>query len=114
MINLSALRRGFVWPKRMLVLGLPIAIMLGTVLALLLLPGWTIWEAALYAWIGDRLRFMSTPCVLMDLAAIAPSLLAAGANSALSLRLFWLIRLVRLARFGRISVALRALMEALQ
>jgi NhaP-type Na+/H+ or K+/H+ antiporter len=49
MVDFKALRRTFAWPERMLVLGLPLAIIFGTALALLLLPGWTIWEAALIA-----------------------------------------------------------------
>ncbi|MGI9509482.1 MAG: cation:proton antiporter [Geminicoccaceae bacterium] len=49
MIDARALRRRFVWPERMLILGLPLAMVLGTVLALLLLPGWSLWEAALIA-----------------------------------------------------------------
>lgn len=49
MIDAQTLRRGFVWPERMLILGLPLTMMLGTIVALLLLPGWTIWEAALIA-----------------------------------------------------------------
>jgi len=49
MINAGVLRRLLVWPERMLALGLPLAIALGTMIALLLLPGWNLWEAALIA-----------------------------------------------------------------
>lgn len=69
---------------------------------------------ARHAGIRGRLRYMATPCALLDLAAIAPSFLVSGPNSALLLRLFRLVRLIRLARFGRFSIALRALMEALE
>jgi NhaP-type Na+/H+ or K+/H+ antiporter len=44
-----ALLRRPVWPLRMLGLGLPLAIGLGAGAALLLLPGWPVWEAAALA-----------------------------------------------------------------
>jgi len=49
MIDSRALQKRFVWPERMLLFGLPLAIIFGTGLVLLLLPGWSIWEAALLA-----------------------------------------------------------------
>jgi len=48
-IDLAALRKRHVWPFRMLVLGLPLAILLGGLAAWSLLPGWTIWELLLLA-----------------------------------------------------------------
>jgi len=47
--DLGALRRRHVWPVRMLVVGLPLAIGLGTVAAILLLPAWPLAAAALIA-----------------------------------------------------------------
>lgn len=47
--DLGALRRRHVWPVRMLVIGLPLAIGLGTLAALLLLPAWPLAAAALIA-----------------------------------------------------------------
>ncbi|MGH1482852.1 MAG: ion transporter [Geminicoccales bacterium] len=67
-----------------------------------------------YAGMRGRLRYMATPCAMLDLVAIAPALFATGANTALLLRLFRLVRLVRLARFGRLSMAIHALIEALE
>ena len=49
MTDLSALRRDHTWPVRMLVVGLPVAIVLGTLGALLMLTGFSIYEAALVA-----------------------------------------------------------------
>ncbi len=47
--DLSALIRSHLWPARTLLLGLPLAILLGWGAALLLLPDWPVWEAALLA-----------------------------------------------------------------
>ncbi|MEL7139053.1 MAG: cation:proton antiporter [Pseudomonadota bacterium] len=48
-LDLDRLRRRFSWPERMLVLGLPLAMLLGTIVGVALLPGWPIWEVALLA-----------------------------------------------------------------
>lgn len=48
-IDLSALRRRHVWPVRMLALGLPMAILLGTVAAIPFLPGWPLVAVVLVA-----------------------------------------------------------------
>ncbi len=48
-IDLAALRMRHVWPLRMLVVGLPLAILLGGGAAYLILPTWTIWELGLLA-----------------------------------------------------------------
>ena len=48
-INFGALRRDHVWPVRMLSLGLPLAIVLGTAAAWLFLPGWSFVALALLA-----------------------------------------------------------------
>lgn len=48
-IDLTALRARHIWPLRMLLLGLPLAILLGTLAALPLLEGWPIFAVALVA-----------------------------------------------------------------
>lgn len=48
-INLQVLRKRHVWPVRMLVLGLPLAILLGTLAAWALLPTWPLVALALIA-----------------------------------------------------------------
>ncbi|HPF28056.1 MAG TPA: cation:proton antiporter, partial [Steroidobacteraceae bacterium] len=48
-INLQVLRKRHVWPVRMLVLGLPLAILLGTLVAWALLPTWPLVALALVA-----------------------------------------------------------------
>ena len=47
--DLDALRKRFIWPFRMLIIGLPLAILLGTAAAWLLLPGWPLAALALLA-----------------------------------------------------------------
>lgn len=48
-VNVDALRKRHVWPARMLVIGLPLAIAFGTLAAMALLPGWSIFAVALLA-----------------------------------------------------------------
>ena len=48
-VDLVALRKRFVWPERMLLIGLPATMALGTLAGWILLPGWPIWEVALLA-----------------------------------------------------------------
>jgi sodium/hydrogen antiporter len=48
-INLDLLRKRHVWPVRMLVLGLPLSIVFGTLVAWAILPGWPIVAVALLA-----------------------------------------------------------------
>ena len=48
-IDLAKLRSDHQWPVRMLLIGLPLAVAIGTVFFQLLLPTWSIWEAALLA-----------------------------------------------------------------
>lgn len=48
-IDLRALRQRHVWPVRMLVIGLPLSILLGTVAAAMFLPEWPIFALALLA-----------------------------------------------------------------
>lgn len=48
-IDVHALRREFALPTRLLLIGLPLSVILGTLLVLLALPGLELWEAALVA-----------------------------------------------------------------
>lgn len=48
-IDTRALRRRLVWPERMLVGGLPLAVLFGTAAGALLLADWPFWEIALLA-----------------------------------------------------------------
>ncbi len=48
-IDLATLRKRHVWPVRMLVIGLPLSLLLGTLALALLLPGWPIFAVALVA-----------------------------------------------------------------
>ncbi|MDC0886440.1 cation:proton antiporter [Altererythrobacter sp.] len=48
-IDLKALRRDHIWPQRMLLLGLPLAILFGTFAAWLFIPSWPIVALALVA-----------------------------------------------------------------
>lgn len=48
-IDLKALRENHIWPERMLLFGLPLAILLGTLAAWLFLPGWPLVALALIA-----------------------------------------------------------------
>ncbi|MFT6100011.1 MAG: NhaP-type Na+/H+ or K+/H+ antiporter [Arenicella sp.] len=47
--DFAALRKRHLWPKRMLLIGLPLAIVFGTGVASLLFPGWSIFALALVA-----------------------------------------------------------------
>ncbi|MEM8657489.1 MAG: cation:proton antiporter [Pseudomonadota bacterium] len=49
MIDGRKVRQMHVWPVRMLLIGLPLAMLLGVVPGVALLPGWGIWEVALIA-----------------------------------------------------------------
>lgn len=48
-IKLRALVRHHIWPQRMLLFGLPLAVLFGTFAGVILLPGWPFWEVALIA-----------------------------------------------------------------
>lgn len=48
-VNLDALRKRHVWPVRMLAIGLPLSVAFGTLAAMALLPGWSIFAVALLA-----------------------------------------------------------------
>ncbi len=49
MIDSRSLQSRYVWPERMLLLGLPLSILFGTGVVVLAFPDWSIWEAALLA-----------------------------------------------------------------
>ena len=49
LIDFSALKKRHIWPQRMLLLGLPLTVLLGTAVTVLLFPSWSIFAAALVA-----------------------------------------------------------------
>lgn len=57
-------------------------------------------------WRG-RMRFITSPGALIDLLAIAPILLTLAGSEAFLLRTFRLLRMLRLARLGSFSAAMR-------
>lgn len=59
-----------------------------------------------------RLRWMLTPAALIDLLALAPALVFAGATPAYLFRLFRLLRILRLAKLGRFSRAWSLMADA--
>ncbi len=48
-IDFAKVRRNHLWPERMLLLAIPLAIVFAFAVAWLLLPGWPVWEIALLA-----------------------------------------------------------------
>lgn len=63
------------------------------------------------SWRG-RLRFALSPGGLIDLVAVAVTLAPVIAGNALALRVFRLLRILALARLGRLSSAMRHLSDA--
>lgn len=49
MIDARGLRRRIIWPERMLLAGLPLAMLFGFIACAMLLSGWPLWELALLA-----------------------------------------------------------------
>lgn len=66
-----------------------------------------------YAGVFGRIRYMLTPMAILDLLAIAPSLIVLWGQDAMLLRILRLVRILRLARLGRFSLAMQALVEAI-
>ena len=66
-----------------------------------------------YAGLRGRLRYLVSVWALIDLLAILPFFLTAGAHNAFLMRLLRLLRLLRLARLGRFSRAWIALSDAI-
>ena len=78
-----------------------------------LLRLWSAGEHAAFRGAPGRLYWMATPGALVDLLAIAPSLLALGGDMRV-VRVLRLARLMRIAKLGRYSFALRTLREVVQ
>lgn len=75
-----------------------------------------LWSAGEHPrWRGPlgRVRWAVTPGAIVDLLAIAPSLLFAGGGDCRVVRILRLARLVRVVKLGRYSVALRTLRQVL-
>lgn len=62
---------------------------------------------------GARLRYALTPAALVDLLAVAPLLVTAIGGEAYVLRTLRLVRVLRLAKLGRFTVATHALQTAI-
>ncbi|MBB5744539.1 ion transporter [Brevundimonas variabilis] len=74
---------------------------------------WTAPETPRYAHpVWGRLRWMVSPAAIIDLLALAPALIFAGATPAYLFRLFRLLRILRLAKLGRFSRAWTLMAEA--
>lgn len=59
-----------------------------------------------------RLRYAATPIAIIDLLAILPAIFAFGGGSSLLLRFFRILRMLRLAKLGRMSTAWEHIREA--
>ena len=79
-----------------------------------LLRLWTAPENPRYRGPLGRLRWAVTPSALLDLAALAPALIYAGATPAYLFRLLRLARILRLAKLGRFSQAWNEIVTAVQ
>ena len=73
---------------------------------------WTAREDPRFSGPLGRLRFMLTPTAIIDLIALVPTLLLGAGVAPLMLRLFRVLRILRLAKLGRMSVAMRHLVDA--
>lgn len=60
-----------------------------------------------------RLRYIVSPIAIIDLLAIVPAFFAFDGGSSLALRFFRILRMLRLAKLGRMSNAWTAIREAL-
>ena len=74
---------------------------------------WAVGENPKYQGVVGRIKCAVTPLALVDLIAVLPFVLAAGLGDTVLLRLFRLLRLVTLAKFGRYSTAIRNIGVAL-
>lgn len=59
-----------------------------------------------------RLRYALTPIAIVDLLAVLPAIFAFGGGSSLLLRFFRILRMLRLAKLGRMSSAWEHIREA--
>jgi voltage-gated potassium channel len=59
-----------------------------------------------------RLRYALTPIAIIDLLAVLPAIFAFGGGSSLILRFFRILRMLRLAKLGRMSSAWEHIREA--
>ena len=73
---------------------------------------WSAGERPEFSGWAGRLRYMSTPAAIFDLIAVMPFLLGFFLADTFLLRLFRLLRILILARLGRLSLALKHLREA--
>lgn len=65
-----------------------------------------------YRGVLGRLRYMATPMALIDLVAILPLYVGAVSSDPILLRICRLLRILRLAKLGRYSTAIRHVVDA--
>jgi voltage-gated potassium channel len=68
---------------------------------------WICVENPLYKERWGRLRYAYSPIAIIDLIALTPALLSIAGSGTFVLRLFRLVRILRLARLGHFSLALK-------
>jgi voltage-gated potassium channel len=74
---------------------------------------WVTGERPEYSGILGRVRFVFSPASLIDLIAIVPFLIGIGGSDVFLFRILRLLQIVRLARLGPVSRALRGLATAI-
>lgn len=74
---------------------------------------WICVENPLYQNGWGRLRYAYSPIAIIDLIALAPALLSIAGSGTFVLRLFRLVRILRLARLGHFSLAMKHIGAAL-
>ncbi len=74
---------------------------------------WICVENPLYTSGWGRLRYAYSPIAIIDLIALTPALLSIAGSGTFVLRLFRLVRILRLARLGHFSLAMKHIGAAL-
>ncbi|MFN0059955.1 MAG: ion transporter [Planctomycetota bacterium] len=75
---------------------------------------WAAGERAEFAGVGGRLRYVVRVFSLFDLIAVLPFWLSFGSQSGAIIRMFRLLRIFSLAKFGRYSTAFTYVVEAVR
>lgn len=75
---------------------------------------WTSVENPVYSGPLGRVRYMISPAAIVDLASIAVSVLTVTGTRPFLLRIFRLMRILRMVKLGRMSLAMGYLIEAIK
>lgn len=75
---------------------------------------WCVGEAAQYAGLLGRIRYMLTPMAIVDLLSFLPCLLTLGVNDSLILRLARLMRFIRFLKLGQYSRSIQMLFSTIK